>query len=175
MCIQNFDMLQAAAKELLQQLKEVIANCKEEDFSKPLPILSNSTFGQHVRHTLEFFLCLFDAKNERVINYDNRKHDKFIETDSALAISVIDSIQEFLNEQKEDFEISFEANYTLQEGDLHKMPSSFSRELAYNIEHAIHHMALLKVAVNQSLTYIVLPENFGVATSTIRYQMKSDA
>lgn len=168
-------MLQAAAKELLDQLKEIVKNCKEEDFSKPLPVLSNSTFGQHVRHTLEFFLCLFDAKNEGLINYDNRKHDTIIETDAGLAISVIDSIQEFLSSQNEDFAISFEANYTLKEGELQKMPSSFSRELAYNIEHAIHHMALLKVAVNQSLNYIELPDNFGVATSTIRYQMGSDA
>lgn len=168
-------MLRASAKELLDQLKGIILNCKEEDFSKPLPVLSNSTFGQHVRHTLEFFLCLFDAKNDGIINYDNRKHDKFIETDSSLAISVIESIQEFLENQPEDFPISFEANYTLKEGELQKMPSSFNRELAYNIEHAIHHMALLKIAVNQSLTYIELPDNFGVATSTIRYQAGTDA
>ncbi len=168
-------MLQASATELLDQLKEIIKNCKEEDFSRPLPVLSNSTFGQHVRHTLEFFLCLFDAKNEGLINYDNRKHDTFIETDSSLAISVIESIQEFLSTQLEDFPISFEANYTLKEGEIAKMPSSFNRELAYNIEHAIHHMALLKVAVNQSLNYIEIPDNFGVATSTIRYQASSNA
>ncbi len=168
-------MLPASAIQLLDQLKKIIHNCKEEDFSRPLPVLSNSTFGQHVRHTLEFFLCLFDAKNEGVINYDNRKHDKFIETDSVLAISVIDSIQEFLSTQSEDFSVSFEANYTLNDGQLTKMPSSFNRELAYNIEHAIHHMALLKVAVKQSLNYIELPDNFGVATSTIRYQAGSNA
>ena len=168
-------MLQASAKELLSQLKEIIRNCKEEDFSKPLPVLSDSTFGQHVRHTLEFFICLFDAKNDGIINYDNRKHDKFIETDIALAISVIESIQEFLSEQTNDFVISFEANYTLKEGEIQKMSSSFNRELAYNIEHAIHHMALLKVAVNQTLNYIDLPENFGVATSTVRYQARTNA
>ncbi|MEP1096813.1 MAG: DinB family protein [Cyclobacteriaceae bacterium] len=168
-------MLQASATDLLDQLKEIIRNCKGKDFSKPLPVLSGSTFGQHVRHTLEFFICLFDAKNEGLINYDNRNHDKFIETDPALAISVIESIQEFLSTQTTDFPVSFEANYTLKEGELQKMPSSFSRELAYNIEHAIHHMALLKVAVKQSLDYIELPENFGVATSTVRYQAGSNA
>ena len=168
-------MLQASASDLLNQLKEIVAQCKEEDFSKPLPELSNSTFGQHVRHTLEFFLCLFDAKNEKRINYDNRKHDKFIETDKKLAISVMDSIVVLLGEEVEDFPILFEANYTLKEGEVQQMQSSFYRELAYNIEHAIHHMALLKVAVNQSLQYISLPEHFGVATSTVRYQAGSDA
>ena len=163
-------MLRASANELLDQLAYIISNCKSEDFSKPLPELSHSTVGQHVRHTLEFFLCLFDAQNEGVINYDNRKHDEIIETDPKLALSVIDSIKDFLIIHNEDFEVSFEANYTLEKGTIQKMPSSFYRELAYNIEHAIHHMALIKVAVNQTLNYINLPENFGVASSTVRYK-----
>lgn len=168
-------MLQESAKELLDQLKQMVEKCDEKDFAKALPELSHSTFGQHVRHTLEFFLCLFDASADGAINYDNRKHDKFIESDRTLALSVIESVQEFLSSNQKDFPISFEANYTLEEGAIQKMSSSFYRELAYNIEHAIHHMALLKVAVNQSLSYIELPSNFGVATSTIRYQAGSNA
>ena len=78
--------------------------------------MSGATFGQHVRHTLEFFLCLFDAKNDGRINYDNRKHDTIIESDRKLAASLIDTINQFLAEQNEDFLISFEANYTLKDG-----------------------------------------------------------
>jgi len=163
-------MLQQSAKELLEQLDAIIAQCKAEDFSKPLKELSNATFGQHVRHTLEFFICLFDAKNDKIVNYDNRKHDAEIERDSKLARSVIASISEFIDANTQDFEISFEANYTESEGMNQSMKSSFFRELAYNIEHAIHHMALMKVAVNQTLSYILLPENFGVASSTVRYR-----
>ncbi len=175
MWIHNSIMLHASANQLLDQLKDIVLYCKEEDFTKKLPELSNSTFGQHVRHTLEFFLCLYDAKNDGMVNYDNRKHDKILESDQKLAVSVIDSIQVFLEAQTEDFPISFEANYSLEGDQSTKMPSSFNRELAYNIEHAIHHMALLKVAVNQSLTYIKLPEHFGVASSTVRYQAGSNA
>ena len=163
-------MLHNSAKELLSQLDQVIVQCNKEDFSKPLNELSNATFGQHVRHTLEFFICLFDAKNEKTVNYDNRKHDTEIETDKKLAQSVISSIMTFIEGQEEDFEIVFEANYTESAGADQTMKSSFFRELAYNIEHVIHHMALMKVAVNQSLTYIELPQNFGVASSTVRYR-----
>ncbi|WP_424962722.1 hypothetical protein [Ekhidna sp.] len=163
-------MLQSSAKDLLHQLNHVIDSCRDQDFSKPLDELSGSTFGQHVRHTLEFFICLFDAKNDGYVNYDQRKHDELIETDRQLAKSVIGSILTFLEENTVDFEITFNANYSDLEGQNHSMKSSFNRELAYNIEHAIHHMALLKVAVNQSLQYISLPEHFGVASSTIRYR-----
>lgn len=168
-------MLHTSAQELLEQLREIIDQCENKDFSKPLDELSGSTFGQHVRHTLEFFICLFDARNEKLVNYDNRKHDQLIETDKKLALSVIVSIQEFLTQNSEDFEISFEANYTEVDGNDVSMRSSFFRELAYNIEHAIHHMALIKIAINQSLNYIKLQENFGVASSTVRYRTGQQA
>ena len=168
-------MLHSSAKDLLNQLDHIISQCKNEDFSKTLEVLSGSTFGQHVRHTLEFFICLFDAKNDAVVNYDQRKHDKLIETDRKLARSVISSILNFLDTNREDFQIAFIANYTNQEGEDQEMKSSFYRELAYNVEHAIHHMALLKIAVNQSLDYIALPAHFGVASSTVRYQASQKA
>lgn len=163
-------MLHSSANDLLFQLDHVIDSCRDEDFVRPLAELSGSTFGQHVRHTLEFFICLFDAKNDGLVNYDQRKHDQLIETDRKLAKTVIGSIRKFLDENKNDFGLTFAANYSSEEGKDHTMKSSFYRELAYNIEHAIHHMALLKVAVNQSLDYISLPEHFGVASSTVRYR-----
>lgn len=168
-------MLNKSATSLLSQLDHIIAQCNEDDFSKPLNELSGSTFGQHVRHTLEFFICLYDAKNERVVNYDHRKHDVLIESDNRLSRSVLASIIDFLEKNEEDFEVTFEANYTEVEGNDQRMKSSFFRELAYNIEHIIHHMALLKVAINTSLTYIKLPEHFGVASSTVRYRSKHKA
>lgn len=168
-------MLHSSAKELLSQLDAVIESCTEEDFSKPLPVLSGSTFGQHIRHTLEFFLCLYDASNEGVVNYDHRPHDTLIERDRKLARSIIASISNFLDTETEDFDVILEANYSQVDGEDHQMRSSFNRELAYNIEHAIHHMALLKIAVKQSLSYIDLPEHFGVASSTIRYQANRKA
>ena len=163
-------MLHKSAKDLLFQLHEIIELCREDDFSRTLSELGDSTFGQHIRHTLEFFICLFDAKNDGLVNYDQRKHDTQIETDKKLALSVIESIEDFLSKNTDDFELIFEANYAENDETNDVMKSSFYRELAYNIEHAIHHMALLKVAVKQSLTYISLPETFGVASSTIRYR-----
>ncbi|MEM8909335.1 MAG: hypothetical protein AAGD05_15925 [Bacteroidota bacterium] len=168
-------MLQNSAKELLNQLNHIIDQCNEQDFSKPLKELSGSTLGQHVRHTLEFFICLFDARNEKLINYDHRQHDPHIESDRRLAQSVIVSINDFLDKSTEDFEVFFEANYTEAEGNNQSMKSSFFRELAYNIEHSIHHMALIKIAINHSLNYIVLPEHFGVASSTVRYRSGQQA
>ena len=55
--------LTAACKNVLGQLSRVTNEIKESDFIKPVPSLNQSTLGQHVRHTLEFFICLIDGYN----------------------------------------------------------------------------------------------------------------
>ena len=163
--------LAEASITILNQLREVIEQIKDEDFKRPIPVLSNGTIGQHTRHTLEFFICLIDGRNEKEINYDLRNHDKLIESDRKVALAVVQSIQEFLDKQVDDFDLTFKANYQIHGNEDLTIRSSFYRELAYNIEHAIHHMALMKVGVRALEREITLPDHFGVASSTVRYQL----
>ncbi len=162
--------IQQSAQELLSQLGAVISQMRDEDFRRPIPTLSGSSVGQHIRHTIEFFLCLMDGANKGELNYDDRKHDKFIEEDRKLAMSVIESIQSFLSKNLTDHPMDLVANYSIDQDEPIRIPSSFLRELAYNMEHAIHHMALIKIGVKALGDYIQLPEHFGVASSTVRYQ-----
>jgi len=55
---------------------------------------------------------------------------------------------------------------------LSRIKTNALRELAYNIEHAIHHMAIIKIGINEVSPYILLPSAFGVASSTIRHLKK---
>ncbi|MEO9475509.1 MAG: DinB family protein [Cyclobacteriaceae bacterium] len=161
--------INASAIDLLKQLSTVMDGLTDTQFVTKVPVLSNATIGQHVRHTLEFFICLMDAKNEGVINYDERKHDKFIEQETQLAGSVIQSVEEFLQKETEDFRLVLKANYSVEDDSSETIPTNFYRELAYNIEHAIHHMALIKIGCKAVCPALVLPEHFGVASSTVRY------
>ena len=160
----------SAAINLLDQLEDSIRQTRQEDFSKPSEILNNSSVGQHVRHTLEFFLCLIDAVPSRKLDYDKRKHDRFIEEDKNLALSVLASIRDFISKNSENFDIVLTVNYDLEHELNTSITSNFYRELAYNIEHAIHHMALIKIGIKDICPYVSLDPSFGVASSTIRYQ-----
>lgn len=161
--------INASAINLLKQLSTVIDGLTDTQFVTKVPVLSNATIGQHVRHTLEFFICLMDAKNEGVVNYDERKHDQFIEQETQLAGSVILSVQEFLLKETEDFALRLKANYSIENAYSETITTNFYRELAYNIEHAIHHMALIKIGCRAVCPDLELPEHFGVASSTVRY------
>jgi hypothetical protein len=58
---------------------------------------------------------------------------------------------------------------TFLDGKQISIPTNFFRELYYNLDHCIHHQALIKVAINLS-NCIEVDENFGVAKSTIEYR-----
>ncbi|UII34449.1 DinB family protein [Fulvivirga ulvae] len=159
-----------ACKDILDQLAGVVREIRDEDFSKQVPTLNNSTIGQHIRHTLEFFICLKNNSASGIINYDNRNHDQLIETDKHLALNTINELSVFFTANSENKPLKLAANYCLNNDQTELIETNFLRELAYNIEHAIHHMAIIKIGVKEIAPYIELPPHFGVAVSTIKFQ-----
>jgi hypothetical protein len=155
---------------ILDQLGSLVSQIREEDYFKPIETLSGSTIGQHLRHTLEFFICLEQGFVKGKINYDKRNHDKLIETDKFLGVAAIARIKDFIASQNDDKILELEVGYDLHQDDFVTIGTSYLRELVYNIEHAVHHMALIKIGVREAASYITLPAEFGIAASTIRYK-----
>jgi uncharacterized damage-inducible protein DinB len=162
--------LNQACGNILHQLYLLIDQISEEDFVKPVDTLSNSTIGQHVRHTVEFFLCLEKGFNNGVINYDKRAHDKLIESNKPAAAAAIQRIAAFISSQADNKPLQLEVGYDLSTDQSVSVHSNYWRELVYNIEHAVHHMAIIKIGIREAAPYVQLPFDFGVAASTIRYQ-----
>jgi uncharacterized damage-inducible protein DinB len=161
--------LHKACANILAQLNDLISQLSVQDFSRPLASLGNSSIGQHVRHTLEFFICLEEGFQEGLINYDKRAHDKLIETDKFQAQSAILKIQEFIAAQQTDKALKLEVGYDLDREEFVTIETNFLRELVYNIEHAVHHMAIMKIGMREVAPSVILPHDFGIAASTIRY------
>jgi uncharacterized damage-inducible protein DinB len=161
--------LHLACSNILAQLTNLVDQIHEGDFSKPVESLSRSTIGQHLRHTLEFFLCFQQGYHNGVINYDKRAHDKLIESDKFIALAAIGKVTTFI-QQLEDKPLRLEASYDPHQDNFITIQTNAARELVYNIEHAVHHMAIIKIGVREIAPYITLPKDFGVAASTIRHQ-----
>jgi hypothetical protein len=162
--------LSKACIEILHQLAELVRNIRPEDFSRPSDALNKATIGQHLRHTLEFFICLEDGYEKSVVNYDKRNHNTLMEINKEIALESIGHIIDFVQTIKENKALKLEVGYDLIQDDYIQVETNVIRELIYNIEHAIHHMAIMKIGIREIAPYINLPYNFGIAASTIRYQ-----
>ncbi len=165
--------LKSACLDILDQLAGVVRQMDEKDFCKPSKTLSNSTVGQHLRHTVEFFICLEQGFDKGLINYDKREHDKLIESDKFLALASIERIKEFVSNQNSDQALQLEVGYERDSDACLTISTNYLRELTYNIEHAVHHMAIMKIGIREVAAYVNLPADFGIAVSTIRYKESS--
>lgn len=112
------------------------------------------------------FQCLIAGYDQGRINYENRSRDKKIESDPAFASQLLQQLHNDLN--KANKPLLLEANFQDESDDSISLDTNFYREVAYNIEHAIHHMALIKVGILE-ISDLALPAGFGVAPSTLKY------
>lgn len=160
----------SACIQILDQLTFLVHEIEEKDFIKPSEALSQSTIGQHLRHTLEFFICFEHGYRDGVINYDKRAHNKRIESDKFVALDTIGKITSFVQNLNTSKSLKLEVGYDRFSESFETIDTNATRELVYNIEHAVHHMAIMKIGVREVAPYITLPANFGVAASTVRHK-----
>jgi len=159
-------MITSNLQKILQKLAEAIETLNEAQYQKPCLTLSGSTIGQHVRHIIEFFQCLQNGYEAGTVNYDLRQRNHFIETSKQLAIDSLSKICQQVNKIDKPILLTVAYDETTDEVII---SSTYLREVAYNIEHAIHHMAVIKIGINE-LSNIELPKDFGVALSTLQYK-----
>lgn len=164
------DSLKQACTYTLSQLRALISELQPEQYAKELEVFNGNTVGKHVRHVIEFYQCLYKNVDSGNINYDKRERNIFLENDPALAVSEINSIINLLDQKSEDISLNLQVTYDWDASEVHSIPSSLYREIAYNLEHTVHHMAIIRIGIESFIPEFYFPEDFGVARSTIRNQ-----
>lgn len=162
--------LQSASTDILMQLADVIGQLTDRDYARPLPVLSGNTIGKHVRHILEFYELLANSAQTGQLNYDRRQRDLSLEVSTDEALRRLGHVDRVIHRLDLNQPLQLEADLSTAGIETMLIPSSFARELLYNVEHAIHHMALIQVAVQHAFPAIELPPHFGVAYSTVQHQ-----
>ncbi len=173
---QQLHTLPAIAGAVLDDLRCYLSVIEPMTYQAPLDILSGSTIGQHTRHIIEFYNCLLEQSAEPgdpVINYALRRRDHVIEGQPDHALTCVDQIVSQLRELSAERPCLLDSTEHGAENLL--VTSTIGRELIYNIEHTIHHLAIVKIALKSVAPQIALPEHFGVAPSTIRYRQEACA
>lgn len=153
-----------ATKQTLEQLKEVLQILPHDCYSNSCKTLSGATIGQHTRHIIELYQCLFVGYDTGLVCYDKRQRNRKIETEVHFALEELQNIQVTISKRDKVLLIEYDIN-----GNLERLKSNYHREVMYNLEHTIHHKALIKVGINE-LTQMILPSSFGVAPSTLQFR-----
>ena len=159
--------LQQSVRNVFMQLTATLELLSDVQYTHTSNVLSKSSIGQHVRHIIEMFVCLEEGYEQGVVNYEARKRDRQIETERSMAIELLKKIFEGL--EKADKALVMEASFDEDSNEPLRFDTNYYREVAYNLEHTIHHMALIKLGI-QEVSDIRIPENFGVASSTIKFR-----
>ncbi|MCB9186967.1 MAG: hypothetical protein H6601_09495 [Flavobacteriales bacterium] len=163
---QNIELLRQLNASTIGQLANVLSRIDQKLYTS-VNTKGNASVGQHVRHTLEFYQCLFNS--DETVNYDLRRRDIMIESSPQHARAVVEDILSDLNTVVHDRQLTLETEVSASETSL-RLPTSFFRELFYVLEHAIHHMALIRVLIKDLQPDFELEDGFGVAYSTLVYR-----
>lgn len=156
--------------EVISQLSLAIKQLSAEEYAKQLEILNGSSVGMHVRHILEFYTCLLNTYNSKNVSYDKRKRQLIFEVDPSSTIEEFGNIHLKLEAIEADLPLTMYSNTDTEPNLNSTIQTTLSRELLYTLDHTIHHMALIKIAIAVNFPKVVLNDNFGVAPSTIRFR-----
>ena len=159
--------LQQAVNNVFVQLADTLQQLSHAEYVKPCNTLFNNTIGQHVRHIIELFQCLENGYDTSMVNYEKRPRDIAIETNKEFAAQLLQDVFRKLN--RPDKQLTLEACYDEHTTEPINISTNYYREIAYNLEHTIHHMALIRVGITE-VSGIELSDDFGVASSTVKYR-----
>lgn len=64
--------MKAECKQNLEQISGLLEKLSPQQYNYKSKFLSGATIGQHIRHILEFYICIREAVDSKMtaINYD---------------------------------------------------------------------------------------------------------
>lgn len=161
----------AGTQVISKQVTDLLDLMNNQNYSQSLTTFNGSSVGQHIRHIIDFYLCLINGLEVANINYDHRERNPNIEKDCLTAKNMIrivaSKVQKVDIEQQVMVCSSFVADENIA---LKSISSSVGRELMYAYDHAIHHLAMIKIGMKIHFPEIPISNDLGVAPSTLKYR-----
>ena len=159
--------IQKTIEHSFDELKSILLQFDDELYQKELKIISDASVGQHFRHIIEFYTCFTEAQQTNLVCYDERNRTYLWETSIIETLAILNELKSEINSIDMNKIIQLRQNYF---GESHLIKSTNQRELMYCFDHSVHHFALIKIAIETHFPTIKVPQNFGIASSTIAFQ-----
>jgi hypothetical protein len=132
--------------------------------------------GPHLRHVIEHYEALLLGLDRGVVDYDNRPRDRTLESDAGVVqmrcAALVEALEGRLARPWPET-IAVACDGGAQGDDRYVCGSTPLRELIFVAGHAVHHHALLRLALKGR--GLNLPEHIGKAAATLRYERERRA
>ena len=162
-----------ALSALLEQLRAVIMDMPVSMYrARPAARVSGSV-GEHVRHCLDHVSALVAAMYGDELSYDRRSRGTTVENERG---SAADEISRLVSRLEGRAAIRLDRPVTLwslldADGAAVAIRTTVGREIAFVIQHTIHHCALIAVLLEWQ--GMGVPAGFGLAPSTAKARATS--
>jgi uncharacterized damage-inducible protein DinB len=161
----------AGTQIMTTQIIELLSKVDNTSFVQPLVAFNGSSIGQHVRHIIDFYLCLVRGCDESAIDYDKRMRNPLIEKDTKVAVEELKEISSVIQDLDIFQTVQVNSSFSDDENEGNsQIPSSVGRELMYAYDHALHHLAMIKIGMGVHFPNITISKTLGVAPSTLKHK-----
>ena len=162
-----------ALSALLEQLRGVIMDMPLSMYRARPAVRVSGSIGEHVRHCLDHVSALVAAMYGDELSYDRRSRGTTVENERGSAAAEISRLVSRLEGQ---IAIRLDRPVTLwslleANGAAVAIRTTVGREIAFVIQHTIHHCALIAVLLEWQ--GIDVPAGFGLAPSTAKARATS--
>ena len=158
-------MVYTQLAEQLSVLSNLLLTLNDQQYRNKINYLGKASIGGHARHVIELLKCATSGYDAGIVDYVNRERNMSIEDDRMAAIKEINMLLQKIIQPDKQMKMVAEAGECLS---AIAVTTTFFREIIYNAEHTIHHLALIKVALRE-MNLDIVADDFGMAYSTVRY------
>lgn len=151
---------------VVRQINQVLEQLEPHEYRQQLTEFEGSTLGQHFRHILEFFQCLEQGIHSGSIDYAGRERNLLYEDNPRLTAAAFSSFADALAVFHASDTVDIRAEFGGQERPSYS--STVGRELMFVYDHAIHHLAIIKIGLRCQFPHIRSDKDLGVSPSTIK-------
>lgn len=157
--------IKSAIQDIIRQMNSVLEQLAPQEYSKALPEFEGSSLGQHFRHILEFFQCLEIGAYKGVVDYAARERNLLYEEHPQMTIEAFDSFASIMSDIDVERPLHVRAEFSGGERPLYQ--STVGREMLFVYDHAIHHLAIIKIGLLCRFPQVKAEKELGVSPSTI--------
>ena len=154
-------------------MTDLLGRIAGETYAQPLQLFNGSSIGQHFRHIVDFYGCLYRGVEEGRVDYAQRQRDTRIETEADYAAGVLNDFFEKIGAMDEAANVEVVADFSSELNETRPVvQSTVGREMMYAYDHAVHHLAMIKMGLKATSPSLEVDRNLGVAPSTVKHWNK---